>query len=402
MKLSECIDKYINDNAPYLKERTLFTYNERKKNLIKIFGDVDIGAITQEVIQDYINKCQNENIKSTTIKNRLMLMLSALKQYKQFNNFRYVRVEADTKEKEIYSQEDIYKIENYIKTKPNNRAYIPIMLAINTGMRLSEIAGLKWKDVNFNDKVIYVRRNVAIIGKQEFQSTVKTKDGARTIPMTDVLYNYLKPKQSNGEFYVVTNKAKTREQRAIQRTNELLCEKVGVKCCGMHAYRHAFASKLLKVSQDFKAISQIMGHSNISITQNIYNHTTDEQRKNVIECAFGDRTEEKQEVVKQEPIMQVNYQPQIEMLQNQINELRTIISRLAQYVEDKIQMQTQTKVRSQAKPKYKVISEYSADKYFTDKKTLLNDLDITSQELTRHLNGYDTVLDDLCILVQKL
>lgn len=322
MTLSECIDKYINDNKIYLKERTIINYKEREKHLIKEFGDINIEIITQEYLQNYINDMEKKGKSKNTIKNTLVLLLISLKPYKNFGKFRYMN---DTKDKEIYSIEDIEKIEKYILLNDKD-TYMPIMIAINTGMRLSEILGLKWKDIDFENRTINVGRNLIHLKGKEIVSLPKTKNGKRQIPINDNLYNYLKDKICDDkEYYVITNKEISKNQRGIQKTNQTLCDKLGIKNCGMHAYRHAFASRLLKTSQDFKSISQIMGHSNIAITQNIYNHPTNEQKQNVINSAFG----------KTEPIYsQINYQPQIEYLQNQINDLRVVISRLIQYVQD--------------------------------------------------------------------
>lgn len=408
MLISECVDKYIEKESPYLKERTIWTYNNTKNALIKTFGDIDIGNFTQEFLQNYINECQSNGDKKNTIKGRMALLMRALKPYKNFEEFRFITVDADTKGKEIYTAEEIKKIQKYILARPYRKTYIPTMIAMHTGMRLSEITGLKWADVDFNGNVINIRRNVTRMGKQEFESLTKTKSGTRSIPMTAVLRTYLKPKRASEDLYVISNSTRTRNQRNVQRTNQVLCEKVGVRSLGMHAYRHAFATKLLKASQDFKAIADVMGHSSITITQNIYNHPTEEQHKEVVALAFG---EKKKEVNLPQIIQpQVDYQPQINILRNEINELRMVVARLTQYIQDNLHVmttiecleKTQKEKVPKGKPKYKTVDEFGNETIFYDKKNLLENLDITSQELTKHLNGKETILDDIGVYVVEL
>ena len=118
MKLQECIDKYIENNMPYLKERTILTYQDSKTRYINIFGNIDINEFTQDFLQNYINECQkSQGTKKSTLQNRLALLLTALKPYKQFAHFKYIRVNADSKEKNIYSESDITKIQDYIIKK---------------------------------------------------------------------------------------------------------------------------------------------------------------------------------------------------------------------------------------------------------------------------------------------
>lgn len=86
----------------------------------------------------------------------------------------------------------------------------------------------------------------------------------------------------------------------------------------MHAYRHCFASLLLKNSTDYKAICEIMGHSDINITQNIYNHTNNEQKWDVINKAFNDNKNE-QEIVLQNILYELKcLREEIKNLKNNI------------------------------------------------------------------------------------
>lgn len=327
MKLSECLKSYLDNNSDYLKERTKMTYKERHEKLLKKFGDVDIETFTQDFIQNYIiTEQKQQKRKATAVKNDLRLLCSALRPYKTFARFKYLTEECDLGKKAVYTKEDIEKIEEYI-LKHNKLTLSPIMIAINTGLRLSEIIGLKWEDIDFENRILYVKRNVWKCGKEFMESTPKTKSGQRSVPINDKLFNYLlKIKVDDKNCYVITGLSQSKDGRNIQKTNERLCKKLDIKYCGFHAYRHAFATRLLETSQDFKSISEIMGHSSIAITQNIYNHPTEEQRQNVIDMAFNENKQSGGGAGFE----------QIKLLQDQINELRAVVARLTQYVQDNI------------------------------------------------------------------
>ena len=325
MRLSECIDNYINENKEFLKERTIANYQERKKSSIKFIGDLDIDLITQEFLQDKILELQKRGTTKSSINNMLTLIKSSLKSYKTFKTFRYLREEK--KSKKCYSQEDCEKISNYIMTK-NKQSYIPIMIAIYTGCRLSEIMGLRWEDIDFEKNIISIKRNVCKIKGKEVVSLPKTISGTRQIPLAPTLKQFLITKQSDAEYYVITNSKKTKEQRCIQRINEILLKKLGIEPLGFHAYRHSFATKLLEVSQDFKAISEIMGHSNIAITQNIYNHPTEQTKSYIVNSIFKKEIIEQQEQ-KEQPLVDNN---EIKEIKENIKELKNLILKLCCYV----------------------------------------------------------------------
>lgn len=415
MLMSECIKQYIEKNKSFWKERTLEAYNEKFAILLKKFGDVDIDIFTQDFFQEYITTQQKEyKRKATAIRGELRPLLSAIRPYKTFDRFKYITTEQDLKQKQIYSQEDIEQIQDYILSteyckaykKGRKKSYIPIMIAINTGMRLSEIIGLKWKDIDFKLKHIKVQREVWRNKQGKLiESLPKTKCGYRTIPINDILSDYLLEfKPEDLEFYVISNSNEPRGMREVQRTNERLLKKLGIKYLGFHTYRHCFTTKLLNNSGDFKSISEILGHSSIAITQNIYNHPSDEQKTDVIKKAFGE-TEKQFETIKQQAIEQfkqqatIDYMPQIKMLQDQINDLRVVVARLTQYVQDNLN--TRRKIES-GTYKYKIISDYGQEKYYKSKKELLEDLDINYATLKNHLDGEFTLLDQIGVKVVEI
>lgn len=394
MKLSECIDEYIENNKAYLKVTTIRGYEQRKRSLLNIFGDVDINTLTQECLQNYINKCQKENgTTRKALRARLSLIITALKPYMQFRPFKYITVEKDAQNKEIYSESDIKKISDYISSHPNKK-YIPIMIAIYVGLRVCEILGLKWSDIDFDNRIIHIRRNATRLDGENIISTTKTKNGIRDVCIVQNLYDFLYAyKRNDDSFVCVTRNGNLNTKRGIQRLNQTLCEKLNVPRCGMHAYRHCFASRLLKESTDFKTISTIMGHSNIGITQNIYNHTTEERQLSLMRNAFSEKEEQP---ISLPPV--VDYSERFDTLQTQIDKLYAIIQDLTQT----IQQMNNNSPKCNQKPKYKIVDNFNHEKLCLNKKDVCQQLDISTQELTRHLNGFDTVLDELEIYVEEI
>lgn len=92
------------------------------------------------------------------------------------------------------------------------------MIAINTGMRISEIAALKWDDIDFINKIIEVSKSISRVNGKLIESTTKTKNGIRNIPINDTLYCYLKKQYcNNNNYYVISNTNKPKDIRGISK-----------------------------------------------------------------------------------------------------------------------------------------------------------------------------------------
>lgn len=76
------------------------------------------------------------------------------------------------------------------------RFYTAYLIALLTGMRKGEITGLRWKDIDFEQKIIYIRQNYDINAKQ-FKVGAKTNAGVRSIHIPDVLIDQLKKERIN-------------------------------------------------------------------------------------------------------------------------------------------------------------------------------------------------------------
>jgi len=148
----------------------------------------------------------------------------------------------------------------------------PILLcAYMTGMRRSEIAKLKWKDVNFEDDTIYV---------------AETKnDEPRTIPISYVLLKTLKRLNENafGEFVFTTPDGKPYTSRTSwKRTWGTTLKKSGVENGRFHDFRHTFVSNLIvNEKEDFATVMALSGHKDISMLKR-YSHTQEEEKKKAI------------------------------------------------------------------------------------------------------------------------
>jgi len=169
--------------------------------------------------------------------------------------------------------------------------------------------GLKWPDIDFENKELYVKRSikqVAIIsadGQREYKTIEqipKTKNSMRTVPIPTTLIPVLKEHRNRqkeeklkaGEAYLndlesgyvfTTESGNTIDARNLQRTYKRLLEKADIPYKKFHAIRHTFATKLFERGIPLKTISELLGHSDISVTADIYTHVMPKEKTNAVE-----------------------------------------------------------------------------------------------------------------------
>ena len=115
--------------------------------------------------------------------------------------------------------------------------------------------------------------------------TPKSKNSIREIPMTKELLSIIKPLKRvvNNEYYVLTNNPHPTEPRTYRNHYYRLMKHLELPALKFHGLRHSFATRCIESRCDYKTVSVLLGHSNISTTLNLYVHPNMEQKKRCIE-----------------------------------------------------------------------------------------------------------------------
>ena len=119
-------------------------------------------------------------------------------------------------------------------------------------------------------------------------STPKTHNSCRAIPMGRELLAMMKllKKVVNEDFYVLTNEERPTEPRTYRNYYNKLMQELGIPKLKYHGLRHSFATRCIEAGCDYKTVSVLLGHSNISTTLDLYVHPNMEQKKRCIVRMF--------------------------------------------------------------------------------------------------------------------
>lgn len=265
-----------------VKEHTYnFTYKSNiDKYLIPYFGKARISAIQQIDIQKYFNTVRSSSgeplAKSTLEKQKIILKSmfdSAVDNdlcYKNpVKNIRFQHV-ADKDEKHTYTKEQAKKVEEYAML----HGRYDIVIILNTGIRRSELLGLKWSDINFEENIMHIQRAVVQTKGKIIIDKPKSVTSDRLIPFPEDFGSYLKSCIKDNIYVVGTSEPQSPSTYSTRFSKfmKLMNEETGIPILTPHELRHTYGTLKREEGVDIYTIQKVMGHSDISITASIYVH----------------------------------------------------------------------------------------------------------------------------------
>lgn len=299
-QILEVIELWKTNKKQYVKKSSFSAYTLLIENhILPIFGNK--YSIEEEEVQAFVFQKLESGLSQKTIKDILIVLKMILKYGAKHKwvNYNPFEIQFPTEREkytiEVLNRSDQKKIMNYIQEHFTFRN-LGVYICLSSGMRIGEVCALTWEDVDTDNGVISVNRTIQRIyviedGSRKTElilDTPKTKNSIREIPISKDLLRILKPfkKIVNPSFFVLTNDAKPTEPRTYRSYYKNLMEHLKMPDLKFHGLRHSFATRCIESNCDYKTVSVLLGHSNISTTLNLYVHPNMEQKKKAIEQMF--------------------------------------------------------------------------------------------------------------------
>lgn len=285
------------DKQQFVKKSTFAAYSLLIANhLLPAFSEAN--DISEEDVQQFVFKKLNEGLSQKSVKDILIVLKMILRYGAKHNLMEHRQIdirfptERERQEVEVLSKTNQRKIMEFVK---NNFTFqnLGIYICLSAGLRIGEVCALTWNDIDAEQGVIYVNKTIQriyLVGEIEKRTEViidtpKSKNSIREIPMTKELLRMVKPlkKVVNSSFFVLTNSAAPTEPRTYRNYYKRLMKQLDIPALKFHGLRHSFATRCIESNCDYKTVSVLLGHSNISTTLNLYVHPNMEQKKRCIE-----------------------------------------------------------------------------------------------------------------------
>lgn len=247
-------------------------------------GNIHLSDLTSTKIDQFIN-ITKEKISTNSLHAVFRVLKTALKYAEKLNFISrslYENIQLPKAKKThiaTLKQSEYKFLVSEVKNSPQG---LPVLMSLETGMRIGEIAGLKWEDIDFENQTITIRRTLQRVStplKEQFKTHIiearpKSETSERVIPLSSTLFKRLlnDMKTSHSE-YVISNGVKCMEPRTIRYQFRRILEKLGLPNYSFHALRHSFATRCLEKGVNIAVISSLMGHSSTKMTLDIYTNS---------------------------------------------------------------------------------------------------------------------------------
>lgn len=282
-----------------------FLYHQRLR-VYRAIGDTSMEKITVRQLQEFINSLSKDGANEVNGKplspktvRHVLSLVSDIFAYavrmgivRENPCVRVVLPKLVRKEKKIYTVEETVRLMELLRKEPvKYRAFF--FLLIYSGCRRGELLGLEWRDVDFANCLISIRRTSCYTpDRGTYTDTTKTEQSKRTLKLPQEVMDILcelrdfQLRQADifGDKWVESGRLFTKENGEPQHPNtsyhwlEKFCARNGLPFYGLHSFRHLFASLLVSNGVDIVTVSGVLGHSAVSTTSNIYCHMLEDAR----------------------------------------------------------------------------------------------------------------------------
>lgn len=268
-----------------LKPTTRRIYDSHIKNhIIPQIGNIQLKKLNTEILQNFIN---NLKLSASTTKTVFSTLKSALSEAEEkgFLTDKWRNVKIPKKESSIVkvlTKNEQQQLENVLKEKND----IGILICLYTGIRIGELCALKWEDINFELSLLTVNGTQARTEKGVEILPPKSRTSKREIPIPPFLMKKIKKVPKKSEF-IISRYKKPVDVRTYRRYFKNVLEKANLPDIKFHSLRHTFATRALEVGMDYKTLSEILGHSSVAITLDLYAHSLKDHKKRQM-CKLGE------------------------------------------------------------------------------------------------------------------
>nr|DAP96366.1 MAG TPA: Integrase [Caudoviricetes sp.] len=257
LTVGEAIDRYIESKDSVLSPSTVAGYRRIRKNAFPELMGTPLDKLTPQAVQRAVNSMAKDK-SPKSVRNAHGLLSATLADYRPDMALRTTMPQKQRYDIAIPSGEDVEKILDAVQGTPDELA---ILLAIWLGLRMSEILGLKWQDIDGD--VLHIRRALV----DEGEKTTKTYSSQRNLLIPEYIKGLFDVAPHTSEHIVPISR------RALYCRFQALCRKAGVQHYRFHDLRHINASVMLALNVPNRYAQERMGHATDNMLKTVYQHT---------------------------------------------------------------------------------------------------------------------------------
>ena len=281
-----------------MSPNTLNGYSVNIRHIKSIIGDYYLEDITADLLDELFYKLSEKGLSGTSQLYIYRVLHSAfemgVKRREIYFNYCDM-IEPPKKDKfqpTIILNDNLFKFFDYLNSY-NIKYSLPIILAVSLGLRRGEVLGLKWSDIDLKNKVLHIQRTATPHKNGYIFTDCKTDKSNRFLQLSDYLIIKLLEWQNiqntfslekTIDFVFTQENGKIYSATTLNKKYKEILKKCDLDTnIRFHDLRHTFASYLISENVAVPIVSQMLGHSKVSTTLDIYTHSDIKQQKIAID-----------------------------------------------------------------------------------------------------------------------
>ncbi|MGN0502050.1 MAG: site-specific integrase [Ruminococcus sp.] len=296
LTVADAAEQWLSSAKIRVKESSYANYeNIVSKHILPILGGEYMANMTTQKLNDLIHQKLNHgrlNGKGGLSAKSVRDIMTVYRSIEGFASREYgiretyfTMPKTEKKQMDVLNAFERKKLESYLLHNQNN-TNISVLLCLFTGLRVGELCGLKWGDIDFENGTLSISRTVQRINKHGKSEVVigspKSKTSVRTVPIPDFVIAILKKRKKDNGIFIITGNCKPTEPRTMQNRFKSILKVCGIRNVNFHLLRHTYATVCIENGFDPKTLSELLGHADASITLNRYVHSSMQMKKNYV------------------------------------------------------------------------------------------------------------------------
>lgn len=282
--VGKAYEEWLNAVANRIKESSFVNYKAKfEKHILPVFAEMPCADLSAGSINAFINRKLADGLSASYVKDIITVFKSMLRYAQEEYGFKLslrnvVIPKVEKKQIAKIRNAEQQRLISYLKSNMSLSAF-GILLSLCMGLRIGELCELKWEDVDFQHRILYIRRTVQRIsstnGNRKTKiiiSSPKSATSFRDIAIPDALWEYFERFRNETDCFILSGTDKPVEPRTMQYRYKKILQSANMEYCNYHHLRHTFATNCTESGFDAKTLSVMLGHSTVNLTLDRYVH----------------------------------------------------------------------------------------------------------------------------------
>ena len=287
LTVKDLFEEWLSAVKLRVKESTYANYRMKAdSHILAAFGKLRYENLTVQAVHGFIDSKLKAGLSAKYVSDIVIVFKSMTKYVSRVHGFRnpiedVVLPRGAKRERKLFNDTQQKKLCKYLTSDLNNTS-LCVLLSLYTGLRVGEICGLRWSDVDFTKRTITVRRTVQRIqtghGTRLLIDSPKSHSSRRSIPIPAFIADLLRRFRRSDNICILSGSEKIAEPRTLQRRFKTILKKADLPSINFHSLRHMFATNCIRAGFDVKTLSEILGHASAETTLDRYVHSSMERK----------------------------------------------------------------------------------------------------------------------------